>query len=57
MTADTGRWYCPKCGFVYSLNRYFWKCPKCGRVYWQGSHWRTINSIIDSVNRRLPSTY
>ena len=30
MTADTGRWYCPKCGFVYSLNRYFWKCPKCG---------------------------
>ncbi|OYT52297.1 MAG: hypothetical protein B6U73_00100 [Desulfurococcales archaeon ex4484_204] len=35
----------------------FWKCPKCGRVYWQGSHWRTINSIIDSVNRRLPSTY
>ncbi|MCD6085086.1 MAG: pyridoxal-phosphate dependent enzyme [Desulfurococcales archaeon] len=30
MTADTSMWYCPKCGFVDSLRKYFWRCPKCG---------------------------
>ncbi len=31
----------------------FWKCPKCGKVYWQGNHWRTIERIIDEVQKRL----
>ena len=31
----------------------FWKCPKCGKIYWQGNHWRTINNIINEVNKKL----
>ena len=31
----------------------FWICPKCKSVYWQGSHWKTINLILeDAKNKR-----
>jgi len=33
----------------------FWKCPRCGKIYWQGNHWRTINEIIERVNKNVIS--
>jgi len=33
----------------------FWKCPKCGKVYWQGNHWKTINTILENVNKKVIS--
>ncbi len=25
----------------------FWICTSCGKVYWQGSHWKSINKILE----------
>ena len=34
-----------------SAGRYeqFWRCPGCERVYWQGSHYRRMRNLIESV--------
>lgn len=28
--------------------REFWICPSCKKVYWQGTHWKTINDILEN---------
>jgi len=33
----------------------FWKCAKCNKAYWEGSHWRNITRIFESV-RELPKS-
>ncbi len=29
----------------------FWVCQTCGKVYWQGTHWRTISSILEMAQQ------
>jgi len=31
----------------------FWCCPKCNKVFWQGRHWKTINSILESAKMKV----
>jgi uncharacterized protein with PIN domain len=26
-------------------------CPSCGRRYWRGSHWRSLNAVVEEVRR------
>jgi len=29
----------------------FWICQSCGKVYWQGTHWKTIPSILERAQQ------
>jgi len=40
----------PSVGAKYDV---FWRCPKCGKVFWQGNHWKTINSILESAKMKI----
>jgi hypothetical protein len=33
----------------------FWKCKSCGKIFWEGSHWKNINRIFETVKARLNS--
>lgn len=35
--------------FVYKNAKKFAVCPQCGRVYWQGTHYKDMESKIDSL--------
>lgn len=34
---------------VLCKNEKFWLCEKCKKAYWEGSHWKNINKMYDSV--------
>ncbi len=40
---------------VLEHHKKFWKCPGCGKVYWEGSHWRNITRIFETV-QKIPKT-
>jgi uncharacterized protein with PIN domain len=27
----------------------FWVCPLCKKVYWQGTHWKSINQVLEGA--------
>jgi uncharacterized protein with PIN domain len=27
----------------------FWFCPTCKRIYWQGTHWKSINQVLEGA--------
>jgi uncharacterized protein with PIN domain len=38
---------------VYKEEKEVWQCGDCKKVYWQGSHWKNITRIYDSVKKLL----
>ncbi len=36
---------------VYEAYDVFWMCTRCGQVYWRGSHWRSIERIVEEARR------
>ncbi|MEM3833638.1 MAG: Mut7-C RNAse domain-containing protein [Thermoprotei archaeon] len=40
---------------IFASHEEFWICKKCNKIYWMGSHWKSINKTILSVNSSLSS--
>lgn len=41
--------------YIYKKHVRFKICPECQRVYWQGSHWRRIQIIVNSLHDAVGS--
>lgn len=37
--------------YVYQNQQSFMECPRCRRVYWRGTHWASMVSQLEQVNK------